>query len=148
MGKGESGKLAISGEAVGVLGRRPLDGSRQAFVEEVLGPLPPIRLADGRFADGICRLVGAAALVLGRTVLVTPAAAQWIAAWDDAGRRLLLHEAVHVRQYHRHGMVAFLGRYFAAYLRGRLAGLGHHAAYRAIPFEREAFDLEQPPGSV
>ncbi|MGQ0849964.1 MAG: hypothetical protein ACT4OP_12810 [Actinomycetota bacterium] len=51
---------------------------------------------------------------------------------------LLLHELVHVRQWQELGTVRFLRRYLADYWRGRRAGLGHDAAYRDIPFEREA----------
>jgi len=51
---------------------------------------------------------------------------------------LLRHEAVHVEQWRREGRVGFLAKYLAAYVKGRAAGLPHAAAYRAIPFEREA----------
>jgi hypothetical protein len=36
------------------------------------------------------------------------------------------------------GYVGFLRRYVAAYLRSRLRGYPHKAAYRRIPFEIEA----------
>ena len=51
---------------------------------------------------------------------------------------LLSHEAVHVEQWREYGFVGFLVRYLGDYLRGRAVGLPHHAAYRAIRFEREA----------
>ena len=35
-----------------------------------------------------------------------------------------------------------LWRYFAQYLRGRVRGLGHDRAYRAIDYEREAFQIQ------
>ena len=37
-----------------------------------------------------------------------------------------------------HGVVGFLRAYLGDYVRGRRAGLGHWAAYRAIAFEAEA----------
>jgi hypothetical protein len=77
------------------------------------GPVPP----------------GASAITLGPLV---------IARSRTPGPRLLRHEEEHVRQWRRHGVVGFLGRYLFAYARGRLAGFPHWAAYRRIPFEIEA----------
>lgn len=54
---------------------------------------------------------------------------------------LIAHELVHVRQWRELGVPRFLWRYLSAYLRGRAAGLGHEAAYRAIPLEVEARSL-------
>jgi hypothetical protein len=45
---------------------------------------------------------------------------------------------VHVVQWSDLGYVGFLRRYVAAYLRSRLRGYPHKAAYRRIPFEIEA----------
>jgi hypothetical protein len=50
---------------------------------------------------------------------------------------LLKHEAVHVRQWARHG-AAFPVRYVWSYGRWRLAGKGHWGAYKRIPYEVEA----------
>jgi hypothetical protein len=52
--------------------------------------------------------------------------------------RLLRHERVHVRQWRELGVVAFLVAYVGSYLRWRLRGYGHWAAYRRIPLEVEA----------
>lgn len=78
------------------------------------GPVPP----------------GAAAITLGPVVSIRRRAA------GDA--HLLRHEAVHVRQWRELGIVGFSIRYVAAYLRWRLRGYGHWAAYRRIPLEVEA----------
>jgi hypothetical protein len=51
---------------------------------------------------------------------------------------LIAHELVHVEQWREHGVCRFLVDYLRGYVRGRAAGLGHWAAYRAIPFEQEA----------
>lgn len=56
----------------------------------------------------------------------------------ELDRALLAHELVHVRQWRELGVVRFLSRYLSTYVRGRFRGLGHRAAYAAIPFEREA----------
>ena len=73
---------------------------------------------------------GAAAITLGRVVSVRRRFAGDV--------RLLEHELVHVGQWRRLGVVGFLRRYVGAYLRWRLRGYGHWAAYRRIPLEVEA----------
>ena len=78
------------------------------------GPVPP----------------GADAITIGRVVSVRTAAAE--------DRRLLCHETVHVHQWRRLGFFGFLRRYVGSYVRWRLRGYGHWAAYRRIPLEVEA----------
>lgn len=73
---------------------------------------------------------GAAAITLGRVVSVRRRFA--------GDERLLRHELVHVRQWRELGTVRFLTRYLGAYVRWRLRGYGHWAAYRRIPLEVEA----------
>jgi hypothetical protein len=73
---------------------------------------------------------GASAITIGPVISVRKGAA--------GDGRLLRHELVHVRQWREHGVVGFLRRYLGAYLRWRLYGYGHWAAYRRIPFEVEA----------
>ena len=57
---------------------------------------------------------------------------------DAAFLALLVHELTHVRQWRERGPVGFLVRYWGDYLRGRLRGETHRAAYEAIPAEVEA----------
>jgi Domain of unknown function (DUF4157) len=78
------------------------------------GPVPP----------------GAAAITLGRLVIIRRRAA--------GDPHLLRHELVHVAQWRRLGVVGFLVRYLGSYLRWRLRGHGHRAAYLRIPLEIEA----------
>jgi hypothetical protein len=78
------------------------------------GPVPP----------------GTDAITIGPLVSVRRRAAE-----DD---HLLRHEARHVAQWRNLGFVGFLRRYLAAYLRWRLRGYGHWAAYRRIPLEVDA----------
>jgi len=78
------------------------------------GPVPP----------------GAAAITLGPVVSVRTASA------DDA--LLARHEAVHVQQWRRLGVLGFLVRYLGAYVAWRVRGYPHWAAYRRIPLEVEA----------
>ncbi len=70
------------------------------------------------------------------TRLVTPAEAPRCGA-------LLVHELAHIEQCRRDGPVRHSARYAVAYLAGRLRGLGHWDAYRAIPAEVEARAVAQ-----
>lgn len=73
---------------------------------------------------------GADAITLGPLVSVRARCA------SDA--HLARHEAVHVRQWRRLGVARFLVLYVGSYLRWRLAGFPHRAAYLRIPLEIEA----------
>jgi len=73
---------------------------------------------------------GIAGMTLGRWVLVRRG--------HEHDRGLIAHELVHVRQWRELGAVRFLVRYFGVYADGRRRGLGHQAAYEAIPLEAEA----------
>jgi hypothetical protein len=73
---------------------------------------------------------GIAGMTLGRWILLRRG--------HDHDADLIAHELVHVRQWSDLGAVRFLVRYLGAYARGRWRGLGHAAAYEAIPLEAEA----------
>lgn len=73
---------------------------------------------------------GAAAITLGHVICIRERSV------DD--ELLVRHELVHVRQWREHGVVGFLRRYLSDYLRFRVRGLPHWAAYRRIGFECEA----------
>jgi hypothetical protein len=75
------------------------------------------------------------AMTLGTTIFLDPAV---LAAAQHRSGLLLVHELVHVRQWGELGVIRFLWRYLTGYLGGRWKGLGHHAAYLAIPLEVEA----------
>jgi len=72
----------------------------------------------------------AEALTLGNTIFVRKR--------SSGHQGLMAHELVHVRQFKDMGSVRFLARYAGSYLRFRLSGYGHMAAYRRIPLEVEA----------
>ncbi|MDD9371980.1 MAG: DUF4157 domain-containing protein [Acidimicrobiales bacterium] len=85
---------------------------------------------------------GATATTLGPLILMRPRGV--------GNARLLRHELEHVRQWREQGVFGFLHRYLGAYLRQRLRGLSHWAAYRRIPHEIEAewlARLAEPPGA-
>jgi hypothetical protein len=73
---------------------------------------------------------GADAITLGSLVIVR--------AGKEHSPYLLRHEAVHVRQWRRHGVVGFVLRYAGWYLLWRLRRKGHRGAYLRIPLEIEA----------
>lgn len=75
------------------------------------------------------------AMTLGNTIFFDPAV---LTAAQPRSGLLLVHELVHVRQWGELGVIRFLWRYLSGYLGGRWKGLGHHAAYLAIPLEVEA----------
>ena len=89
-----------------------------------------------RRADGYWLLVGGP---------VPPGAAAWtigslvsVRTRSATSAHLLAHEANHVAQYRRFGVSGFLVRYLTDYLRQRVRGWPHWAAYRRIGFEVEA----------
>ncbi len=120
-------------------------------------PPPPLSLAealrrngvdqpDPRYESVVIKLApgwmralwpkGIRAMAVAKRIFVDPALLERIAA--GRAKNLLMHEAVHVDQWRRHGYVGFLARYLTDYARGRLAGMSHNEAYRSIRFEEEA----------
>ena len=75
------------------------------------------------------------AITLGRRIYLSSAAATRSTDYLD---RLLRHELAHVRQVRRHGLIGFLIRYAAEFLRHLWRTRSMDAAYRAISFEVEA----------
>lgn len=73
---------------------------------------------------------GIAGMTLGRWILLRRG--------HEHDRDLIAHELVHVRQWRELGAARFLACYLRAYAGGRRRGLGHQAAYEAIPLEAEA----------
>lgn len=122
--------------------RRVLSIEQQSWLEHQLGPVGELVLCEGLIPDWVCRLMGAGAVTLRSWIWCSAPAALGIACWSVSARALLVHEAVHVLQYQRQGTLAFLLEYSRGYLVGRLRGLGHDQAYRALPAEREAFAAE------
>lgn len=84
---------------------------------------------------------GTDAMTVRNIIFASQSALERIA--DGDALVLLSHEAVHVEQWREYGVVGFLVRYVGDYLRGRVLGLPHHVAYRAIRFEREAVERSE-----
>ena len=73
---------------------------------------------------------GADAITIRRTVIVR--------SGKEDSPYLLLHEAVHVRQWRRYRVIGFLVRYLSSYVAWRVRRKGHRGAYLRIPLEVEA----------
>ena len=118
----------------------PLDPPLRAWLEAFFAvDLGAVRVHRGPGARLLTRLLGASAVAFGRRLFFSASGARRLDGREVDGAALLAHEVAHVLQYRRHGFFGMLGRYLADYLRGRRHGGGHHAAYRGIGFEREAF---------
>jgi len=78
-------------------------------------------------------------MVMGRTILFK-------GDESDVSPTLLRHELIHQEQIDRHG----IARFYLIYLRDYLVNLwrlrDHDAAYRNIPFEKEAFERQNEGG--
>ena len=73
---------------------------------------------------------GADAITICRTVIVRTG--------REHSPYLLLHEAVHVRQWRRYRVIGFVARYLSSYVAWRVRRKGHRGAYLRIPLEIEA----------
>ncbi|MCA1580996.1 MAG: DUF4157 domain-containing protein [Acidobacteria bacterium] len=101
-----------------------------------------MRLHTHWFARVVARILRADGVTFGRNIFLSADAKRAIAEKTEPGARLIAHEIAHVGQFARHGFLGFLFRYGGAYVKGRLRGLGHSAAYGRIPFEVEARTAE------
>jgi len=82
----------------------------------------------------------AAAITLGTRVFVTETVFEGLVMGDRPD--IVAHELVHVDQWRTDGWRFFV-RYLGAYARVRVLGVPHLAAYRAIPYEAEAFAVAE-----
>ena len=79
-------------------------------------------------------------ITLGRRIYLSPNVSK---RSDSYMQRLLRHELAHVRQVNRHGLIGFLVRYVAEFLRHFAREKSVAAAYRKISFEVEAAAAEE-----
>jgi hypothetical protein len=121
---------------------RPLDQPLRDLLEAFFEvDLAAVRVHRGLGARLLTRLLGASGVALGRRLFLSPEGARRLDGRGASGIGLAAHEVAHVLQYRRHGFLPMLARYAWDYLRGRRAWVGHHAAYRGIDFEREAWEV-------
>jgi hypothetical protein len=83
---------------------------------------------------------GVIGLALGRRIYIAPRMRERPA---EEVEQLIRHELAHVRQVARLGLLRFLWRYLAEYVRLRRAGKSSSEAYNELSFEREAREAEK-----
>jgi len=81
------------------------------------------------------------AITLNRRIFFSPSRFDAVVAGKD--RVLLVHELIHVAQWADNGAFLFIVRYVSEYVRLRMLGIPHDAAYRGISFEHAAFDASE-----
>ena len=79
-------------------------------------------------------------ITLGRRIYLSPNVSKRSNSYME---RLLRHELAHVRQVNRHGLLGFLVRYIAEFVRHFVREKSVAAAYRKISFEVEAAAAEE-----
>jgi len=105
--------------------------------------LPPVNVHSGRVLAWVMGRVGIDAITLGRRVLVAPRRVRRGGVGSCAvSGSLMAHEAAHVLQAERAGLVPFLFAYVREYLKGvgraaKWDAAAHWRAYSEISFERE-----------
>jgi len=117
-----------------------LDGPDLELVRRHVPGLDPARVWVGTLPAWWRRLIGldVVAVAYGPVILLEPGVHRL-----DRCRRvaLIAHEATHVRQQAA-GPFGFAVAYAVTYLVGRLGGSSHAQAYRSIPAERLAREVQ------
>jgi hypothetical protein len=101
--------------------------------------LPPRQIRRIRYRHWIFKLPFVRrynGMVVGRTILFKAGA-------TEIPSTLLRHELIHQEQIDRHGIARFYLVYFRDYLANLWRFRNHDAAYRNIPFEKEAYEQER-----
>jgi hypothetical protein len=80
------------------------------------------------------------AITLGRRIYILP---EFLRKPPADVTRLIRHELAHVRQVERYGLIGFLARYVAEFVRHWRRERSVDAAYRKISFEIEAYEAEK-----
>lgn len=110
--------------------------------------LPLMFIHAGFLSTHLTSALRIAAITIGRHIFVSPVYLER----DERGQVkirgwLLAHEAAHVRQFQREGLLAFLYNYLREYVTflfraGKLDAAARRAAYEQITREREAREVE------
>lgn len=117
-----------------------LDERERRLVSDAVPNVDPRSVRVGRLPDWYRRVLAIEpdAVTVGRRVLL---AARVEGMERCARTALLAHEMAHVAQQ-RSGRVGFAFAYGVTYLVGRLSGRDHAAAYRSIPAEVLAREVQ------
>lgn len=116
--------------ATEVIERSGLDLNADEFVGVAFRPMPAIMHCVLRSR--------ASAITIGSTVFFDPKIFDEVVAGCHPD--LVAHELLHTVQWKTDG-VAFIPRYVSEYLRLRLVGATHDAAYRSISYEIAAYEV-------
>ncbi|MEJ7617550.1 MAG: hypothetical protein WKF30_11440 [Pyrinomonadaceae bacterium] len=119
------------------------------FVDEAVA-LPQLKIYCGAWTHGLAALFRIGAITVGKRIFVAP---KYLVR-DAVTKQLKLpgwlvaHEAVHVLQYRREGMLGFLGGYLREYLKNlfnqrRCGAKSRMTAYLAISYEAQAHAAEK-----
>ncbi|HEX7099156.1 MAG TPA: hypothetical protein VF377_07935 [Acidimicrobiia bacterium] len=110
-----------------------------AEVRRLLAPVRPEEVDIRLLPRSLHRVFPSwvAAVTMPWAVYIRP---QALTSSDEAIARLVVHELIHWRQWRTLGVIGFLSRYLADYVRGRIGGLDHRQAYLRIGLEQEAAD--------
>jgi hypothetical protein len=120
--------------------RTLLKPEHRFLLEKIFGDdFGRVKIHRDFLARRITRRLKARAVTIGNRVFLAPG--------EDPedypfGFLLMAHELVHVIQYRNQGFVPFLARYFRDLGRGLLKGKRTFEAYRAVPAEQQAFEIE------
>lgn len=69
-------------------------------------------------------------------------------AMKEPDEKLVRHEMVHVKQVELYGWVGFYASYLCYYWAHRWMGYNHDQAYRNIPHEVQAYQLQEEEGEI
>jgi hypothetical protein len=118
------------------------------YVRDEKLQLPLMFIHAGFLSSHLTRAFRIAAITIGRHIFVSPVYLER----DERGQLtirggLLAHEAAHVRQFQREGLLPFLYNYLREYVTflfrsGKLDTDARRAAYEQITREREAREVE------
>ncbi len=118
----------------------PLKPEHRFLLEKLFGDdFGRVKIHRDFLARRITRRLNARAVTIGNRVFMAPS--------EDPdeypfGFLLMAHELVHVVQYRSQGFVPFLAKYFWDLGRGLLKEKRIFEAYRAVPAEQQAFEIE------
>jgi hypothetical protein len=111
--------------------------AQRCGIEDSGLPLDGVRVVS--MPKGVARVLGrhVQAITIVRTIMVNTQIFDSVVSGSEP--ELVAHELTHVAQWENSGILSFLWIYTRDYLRLRLLGATHDAAYRSIGFEHEAY---------
>lgn len=120
---------------------------REYFGDENLN-LPEIHIYCGKFTGAFINIIKVHGITFGRRIFIWPELINFDPHKKGISCQLAAHEATHVIQYHKHGLVGFLYKYLKNYWKNLQTKPiwdldARQEAYRQIEFEIEARDAAE-----